>query len=94
MYSQNEKELSIQLSPNDTCQFNYFSHEPSPYRWPLDDYDSLDIEQGSDVYRYKYKDHTGPFDMQNYLPIDTIVEKSKKKCDFYRYTFMYNIEIN
>ncbi len=92
LYSHNAKDSLIQLEINGTCEFNYFSmNKHLPYSMPLNEYDSLDIKKGDNIDRFKYKDHTGPFDMYNYLSIDTIVKKERKKCDYYRYNFKYII---
>lgn len=93
LYSHDTKDTVIQLNTNDSCQFNYVSiRGPFPYRMPLDEYDSIDIEKETDIKRYLYKDHTGPFNLKNYVSIDTTVDKKKKKCELYKYTFFYYID--
>lgn len=85
-------DTTLLLNSNDSYQFSYFStHRKSSYSTPLDEFDSLDIRKGNKINRFKYKDHTGPFDIQNYLTTDTIIETAKNKCCFYRYTFIYSI---
>ena len=79
LYS-NPEDTIIQLCPSDTCQFTYFlPGGAEPYRMPLSEYDSLDIIVEGNVNRYKSCDFTGPFNSGNYMPIDTVLVKEKRK---------------